>query len=514
MNGQEFQLAAATNPAEVAEALAQHLSVDDAGSRETDRTYYDTFDALLREAGLSAAHEDGELEVIGRDAGEVRMRATAARADKPLFPSELESGPLRDALLEVVDVRALLPLVRVRTRERSLHVLDDERKTVVRITIEQPALVAANGRRKPLGSRLRAAAVRGYDRELDQVRLVLTHELGLAPAELPLLDEAVRASGQDPEGISSKISVPLLFEERSDRAAARVLRGLLEVIEANLDGTIANIDSEFLHDYRVSVRRSRSVQRELKRIFPPDELSVFRDQFRWLQRATGDSRDLDVYVLEFDSMRAIVPEDMRSDLDPLLAVLEAHRSKARRAMARKLRGKRATSLLARWSSLLDHLEQLPDDNRPDAARPIGEVAGERICKVYRKMVKMGGAIDEASPAADYHELRKRGKELRYLLELFGVALYPHDVVKPMIKSLKGLQDVLGRHQDREVQVATLTDLSDEIASIDRGAAALMATGVLVARLGEDELAARAEFAQRFEMFASKAQRKLVKDTFG
>jgi CHAD domain-containing protein len=518
----EFLLAADAAPGEVADAIAQHLPVDNGGSRETDRTYYDTFDALLREAGLAAAHERGELTLIDRDSGEVRARVAharypkgsrAARAPQPLFPSELEPGQLREALAAVVDVRALLPLVRVKTRERCLRVLDDERKTVARITIERPAVLAANGRRRPLGARLRVAAVRGYDSELDQVRLVLAHELGLAPAEQPLLDDAVRASGRDPQGISSKISVPLLFEERSDRAAARVLRGLLDVIEANIEGTITNVDSEFLHDYRVSVRRSRSVQRELKRVFPADELSAFRDEFRRLQRATGDARDLDVYVLEFDSMRTIVPEEMRDDLDPLLAVLQAHRATARRAMARTLRGRRASSLPARWSSFLDGLEQLPDDERHDAARPIGQVAGERIRKVYRKMVKMGGAIDQASPAEDYHELRKRGKELRYLLELFGAVLYPQDVVKPMIKSLKGLQDVLGRHQDREVQIAMLTRIGEEIGSARGGAAALMATGVLVARLHEDEFAARAEFAERFATFASKAQRKLVKDTF-
>ena len=86
-----------------------------------------------------------------------------------------------------------------------------------------------------------------------------------------------------------------------------------------------------------------------------------------------------------------------------------------------------------WAAFLDGLEQLPDADRPDAARPIGDVAGARIRKVYRRMVKMGEAIDDDSPAEDYHELRKRGKELRYLLELFGAPLYPAEVVKPMIK---------------------------------------------------------------------------------
>jgi CHAD domain-containing protein len=512
MSEHHFLLTEGITPAAMVRALQQHLSVDDGGSRRSDRIYYDTFDGLAREAGLSVAHEDGSLKLIDRESGDVRLWAATARPEKHLFASELEPGPLRDALLEIVEVRALLALVRVRSRERALRVLDRERKTVVRMTLEEPELV--DGRRRArLSPRVRAAAIRGYDTELGQVEMVLAHELGLAAADQPLIDEAVRAAGGNPEGVGSKVSVPMLFAERSDRAAARVLRALLEVVEANFEGTVTDIDSEFLHDYRVSVRRSRSVQRELKKVFPAVELAEFRREFRWLQQVTGDSRDLDVYVLGFDSMRAIVPQQMRDDLDPLLELLRDSRLAARRRMVRTLRSKRTTSLLARWSEFLDGLEQLPEDERPDAARPIGEVAGKRIHKVYRRMLKMGSAIDDSSPAEDYHELRKRGKELRYLLELFGTPLYPQDVVKPMIKSLKALQDLLGHHQDREVQVAMLSAMRDELAAAQGGAAALMATGVLIARLGEDELAARAEFAERFAAFSSESQRKLVKDTF-
>jgi CHAD domain-containing protein len=183
-------------------------------------------------------------------------------------------------------------------------------------------------------------------------------------------------------------------------------------------------------------------------------------------------------------------------------------------MASGLRSERAGSLLRRWSGFLEELEGLPEADRPDAARPISSVAGERITKVYRRMVKMGRAIDEGSPAEAYHELRKKGKELRYLLELLGAPVYPDEVVKPMIKSLKALQDVLGRHQDREVQVATLSSLRDDVAAVMGGTRALMAMGTLVASLGEDELAARSDFSQRFSAFASKSQRKLVADTFG
>ena len=127
---------------------------------------------------------------------------------------------------------------------------------------------------------------------------------------------------------------------------------------------------------------------------------------------------------------------------------------------------------------------------------------------------MGEAIDDSSPPEAYHELRKKGKELRYLLELFGVPLHDEAVVRPMIKSLKGLQDVLGRHQDREVQVTKLRALADEVSSMHGGSAALMAMGVLIEHLGRDVLAARAEFAAVFADFASRSQRRLVRETFG
>jgi CHAD domain-containing protein len=129
------------------------------------------------------------------------------------------------------------------------------------------------------------------------------------------------------------------------------------------------------------------------------------------------------------------------------------------------------------------------------------------------MVKMGKGIGTESPPEAYHELRKKGKELRYLLELFGAPLYPKKVVKPMIKSLKALQDVLGRHQDRQVQQAMLRSLSDELAALPNGAATLIAVGALLVSMADDARATRGQFAERFEVFASSKQRALVKDTF-
>jgi CHAD domain-containing protein len=514
-SGSEFLPASGMTLDAAADALALRLDLQDgAAARETDRVFYDTFDGLLYRAGLSSYYEEGELTLIERESGALRAHLPMPTPTGPLVARELGPGALRDAILPIVDVRALLPLAQVRSRRRAISVLDDERKTVVRLTLEGSVRVGSDGSRTALAPRLRVTPVRGYDGELAHVRATLERELGFTATAEPLVDEAVRATGGEPGGISSKIAVSLRRDERADRAVAGVLHTLLVVIEANVEGTIADIDSEFLHDFRVSVRRTRALQRQCKQVFPPQRLAGFRAEFRWLQLLTGDARDLDVYVLDFESMRARLAAPVRSDLDPLLGVLRDRRSAARSEMASALRSEQVSSLLARWSAFLEELEGLPEADRPDAARPISAVAGERISKVYRRMVKMGGAIDVDSPAEAYHELRKKGKELRYLLELLGAPVYPAEVVRPMIKSLKALQDVLGRHQDREVQVATLSSLRDDVAAARGGTRGLMAMGALVARLREDELAARSEFSECFSSFASKSQRKLVGDTFG
>ncbi|MFZ0041051.1 MAG: CHAD domain-containing protein [Solirubrobacteraceae bacterium] len=312
---------------------------------------------------------------------------------------------------------------------------------------------------------------------------------------------------------AAKVDVPLAYDQRSDAAAGEVLRRLLGVITQNLEGAVSGEDPEHLHQLRIAVRRSRTVQRQLKGAFPSLQLPGFRSEFRWLQRATGEARDLDVYVLEFESLRQLVPLPLRPDLDPLVPVLAHWRLAARAESARSLGSRRFIELVADWDQLLESLVECPLDDRPIAKQPIGPVVGKRIQKVYERVRTMGAMIDENSAAEDFHELRKKGKELRYLLELFGTRLFDEQVTSPLVKTLKGLQDVLGRHQDREVQIAMLRSLVDEVATAPGGPRACMAMGVLVDRLQADEAGARREFAERFAPLAQEFQSALVSETF-
>jgi CHAD domain-containing protein len=311
----------------------------------------------------------------------------------------------------------------------------------------------------------------------------------------------------------ARVEVALAYDQRADAGAAAVLRRLLAVVVENLPGALDGSDSEYLHQLRIAVRRSRTVQRQLRGAFPAIELPGYRSEFRWLQRVTGDARDLDVYVEELDELAAMLPAETRSDLDPLRPVLAHGRLAARAEMSAALRSPRAEALLADWEQLLESLVELPLDDRRVASRPLGAVVGRRIRKVYGRVLAMGTAIGPGSPAADYHELRKKGKELRYLLELFAASLFDEEVVATAITALKTVQDVLGRHQDREVQMSMLRSLAGEVATLRGGPAACMAMGVLVDRLADDEQAARREFGERFAQLREDSCRAAFMRTF-
>lgn len=497
-----------------AELLSASAAIRDRGCRERELVFLDSADRLLRGAGFDAVHQGHWLELRSRTDGTSRGRCRLEAVDGPLRLSSLQAPELGGRLRKLVGERALLAVIRVSLQAWSIDVLDELQKTVVRVELQGvKARTSPRGPSAELGTLIHLQGLRGYEPELFRLGERLLEVPGVVLAGEPLADQALRACGGNPEGLSSRVEVALSPDLRADAAAAAVSRRLLEVIEDNLPGAVEDLDPEFLHDLRVAVRRTRSVQRELKRVFPAVELARHRDAFRWLQRVTGEVRDLDVQLGEFDELLGLVPAAARPDLDPLREVLLRRRQRAQERLVVDLSGRRTRAMLRDWAALLEDLVELPREDRPDSATPIGRLVARRVAKVHHRMVKMGREIDETSPAGALHDLRKRGKELRYLLELFAVRLGPESVVTPMVKSLKGLQDVLGRHQDRQVQIELIRSLAEEVAERPGGPRALVAMGALLSALDQDEQAARCEFTDRFSGFAGRPQRKLVKETF-
>jgi CHAD domain-containing protein len=389
--------------------------------------------------------------------------------------------------------------------------LDD--KTVVRVTIEEPVVVVRGETNAPLASVVTVRPVLGYDRELERACSILERDLGLSAPAVPLVERAITVAGGDPGGVSSKVGVKLTSEMRCDEATVLLCRRLADIVDANLPGTLDDIDPEFLHDLRVAVRRTRSVLKEMKGVFPPEALDRAKTDLRWIQEVTGPTRDYDVQLEEWPGLLSDLPDEGVTDLQPRHELLMEHRAQAFRAMRRQLRSARFADAWTAWRAVLQgEFVGRDDADRPNAGRPVAELAGDRVARVYSHMVELGGAIDDDSPAELLHDLRKRGKELRYLLELFG-QLWDADVVDPMVSALKTLQDVLGTFQDDSVQAGHLRSIAPGIGADSGRTDLLLALGVVLNQLARNQDEARRHFAERFESFSAPRIRKRVRRTF-
>jgi CHAD domain-containing protein len=401
----------------------------------------------------------------------------------------------------VVEMRALLARVTLRSRQLGLVLTDDEGKIQARVVIDQAA--GLDG--APLTTVVEVVPVRGYPRAAEQVTDLLAAQVLLRPVDADPVDQALAWAGHQPGAYSSKLALDLDRDGPALEAFRVVVASLSATMAANLAGTRADTDSEFLHDFRVAVRRTRSVLGMAEGVVPDPLLRHLRAEFKWLGDVTTPTRDLDVYLLDFDQFEEAVGPSRRGDLVPLRSFLVERQRQAQRELATALDSDRYAQLVARLSGWLDDPRGEPggsDPRRvPQANAPAPELAAERTWKVYRRLVRDGRRITPESPPTRLHDLRKDAKKLRYALECFG-SLFDPDEISLGVKDLKGVQDVLGTFQDCEVQKASLASLGADL--IDEGGASqastLIAMGALVDQLDQREATARAAFAERFARF--------------
>ena len=517
----EFQLPAATDLDRLAEQLTARLGLepeqpesDPDCDQHFERAFYDTFDGRLYRAALLLVADRTarytELRMESRRPSESRSVIQRVEA-MPRFAWDLPPGTLRGRLEPLIQMRALLPQLRLRSTVRRMAKRDENGKTVVRLALEDHQVLDADQPAR-LCSRVRVEPLKGYGKALQRVVRILDKDLGLEPVETELLTAGLAMHNRAIEGYSSRIGVVLEPELRADAAAKRILAEQFQTMRANLDGMCAEVDAEFLHDFRVSVRRTRAALSRIRGVFPSPTVGRYRREFRWLGQLTGPARDYDVYLLDFGDLCSELPRGLGEHLAPLRSLLTERRADAYDTLRDALRSRRGRRLLSDWTTFVS--APVPKSSSlPNACLPIGEVASGVIWRAYRRVSRQGGAIGVDGPAAELHELRKRCKALRYLLEFFR-SLYDKDDIAVIIAELKALQKILGAFQDLEVQSMAAARWGLELAEQpDVGPQTTLALGALTQQLAARQARKRKHFQGAYERFAGKDNRKLARSLF-
>ena len=251
---------------------------------------------------------------------------------------------------------------------------------------------------------------------------VLRDRLGLEPAERPLFDAAVaggraagpRACPPSPASRSSRARGPT-------RPPPPCSRRLAEIAVANVPGTLDDLDPEFLHDLRVvDPPRPLGAARAQQRPRPRRRAPARRAE--WAQALTGPVRDLDVQLIEWDELGAAAAE-RAAELEPLRRLLDAPPRARARAPAPRPAQRALHAALTDVARAGDRRAGR-GRGRPDAgARRSRRSPATASARSTGAWCATAAQIDDDSPDEALHDLRKRGKELRYLLELFG-GLFP------------------------------------------------------------------------------------------
>lgn len=283
-----------------------------------------------------------------------------------------------------------------------------------------------------------------------------------------------------PPGLTSP-AAPFLLES---------LRDGLRVARQYEQGTRDDVDTECLHQYRVHLRRVRSLAGLGRWWEVVPEWDRLKNLLRELQQRTNELRDLDVLLLELPNYRATLPWGEGVRLDGWEASLVRRREAQWRQVKAWLDSEEHRAVHGEIDKLFDDLARYGE---PWTVAELTTSAFDRSARGLKKALKV---VRADSPDEHLHEVRIRTKRLRYVLDGLGF-LGPKATIKVLTTVLKQSQEGLGQFQDRSI---LLERLGTEVAALRGGKGIptetsgidLLAFGILIGTLAAEHRGCKAE----------------------
>ena len=308
-------------------------------------------------------------------------------------------------------------------------------------------------------------------------------------------------TAQQQSAYSAKLAFSFDPDIRTGDAVRTILAFLHSIVSRNTAGILQDIDTEFLHDFRVATRRARSLLGQLPDVFSSSVTKGLRKDLAFLGSLTNRLRDLDVFLLQETDYLAALSSDMRPAIESLFGAVRYERFAAYHRLVKALETKKCATILRRWQDVAMDTKAIG----PLAKRSIIKVARKRIRGQCRQVVSQTQpeALKDCDPQ-QLHRLRIECKKLRYLFEFF-VSVFPNETTTKAIQRLRGLQDVLGDLHDLEVQRQMLRDFAslapeapNQMHITDRAVEALIAV------FEERQMTLRTRVSDLFAEFATEA----------
>lgn len=221
---------------------------------------------------------------------------------------------------------------------------------------------------------------------------------------------------------------------------------LLKLIMYYKNDYLKTFDDESMHQFRVNLRKSRSLLKLIGSVFDDDIATHFADEFKNLANTTNVIRDIDVF-LDF-----IKEED---GFDNYKAILR--NSKSRQIIKFKESLQKSEMLLEEWSMLLkENSDFYKGINHNKKLKMVVSMALRlQIVRLEKKLFHLN---DECKNSY-FHKIRIDFKKFRYLADMFKSFYKDEEILKCIIKS-KEAQELFGELQDRDIWINMIDELDD------------------------------------------------------
>lgn len=480
-----WELDAAATQHDILQALAADFALATGKTSAATHTYYDDADAHLWRAGVLLSHSAKQFCLV--DPAGVSTVLDQAPAAK--FWWDFPAGPLRAALQPLTGVRALLPVVTLKLEQAGFLLRNGDGKIVVR-----GHLTRSSANRQAVRY-LTLTPLRGY----------AGHLAGAARICAPFV--APGDSALDPRALLTRLAIPV-FAARAKptlpvtakmhtEQAVRLMAGaMLDDAQQHVAGVVDDIDTEFLHQFRVNFRKARSLLSLLKKAMPTDTMNALKPRLSAISGSTNRLRDLDVFLLAQQTYRDLLPPDFAAGMDDLAALVRAQRGQEQQRVARYFASAAYRAEMAHCTGELAAPARL---ETPMASQPVLALVKRQLLKRYAAVLAMSTAIGRGSADDDVHALRIELKKLRYLIEFF-LDLLPRKRSVRLLGDMKKLQNVLGDFNDYCVQIDFLGQYVD-----DRHIRMSKALSGLIAILHVKQTEKRAQVVDALAAFFSESR---------
>lgn len=425
-------------------------------------TLKDSFDYLLLNKGMCLFEK--------ADGGAVLYTPDGVREFRNIVDGELTklTGP-------VLRPRVLMDRHEISFAEFGVSMLDELEKTVAKGHLTE--IETETGR----ACMLRLEPLRGYSKETGKGAAAIkgAENAGSFGEAVAL---ALKSTGDKMLSYSAKPSLSLSPDMPLYEVMLQIYTHLIDVMRVNTDGIVNDIDIEFLHDFRVSVRRLRSAMSLIRGVYDKAGEKEFRGRFRELGGLTGMARDMDVYLDKMPVYDSMLPEWLKGGMSELANHFAQTRTEEYRKLGAYISSGEFDKLAADWTAFIGNKKNVTKKGRKDVLPE----AKRAIWQAFREIEKQASVLDEDSHSDLVHEIRISFKKIRYLLEFYS-SLFDKEKISPMLKDMKVLQDSLGDHNDYHVQQLTLESL---IESGKWSSKTASACGYLTAVLAEMQAAER------------------------